>query len=89
MDDNVGSFLTGGKIGKWFARRVIGNYTMPSFDYHIANSVYTAEEFFESLDREKNERRNKAFLNWCWRFFKSRGFITLSEFAFVREASIR
>lgn len=71
MDDNVGSFLTGGKIGKWFARRVIGNYTMPSFDYHIANSVYTAEEFFESLDREKNERRNKAFLNWCWRFFKS------------------
>ena len=46
MDDNVGSFLTSGRIGKWFARRVIGNYTMPNFDYHIANSTYTAEEFY-------------------------------------------
>ena len=45
MDDNIGSFLTRGKLGKWFARRVIGNYTIPNFDYHIANSAYTAEEF--------------------------------------------
>ncbi|HMJ09008.1 MAG TPA: hypothetical protein VK468_08385, partial [Pyrinomonadaceae bacterium] len=27
MDDNIGSFLGGGKFGKWFARRVIGDYT--------------------------------------------------------------
>jgi glycosyltransferase involved in cell wall biosynthesis len=67
MDDNVGSFLTAGKLGKWFARRVIGNYTVPSFDYHIANSAYTAEEFYEALAG----RRNDAFFNFCWRFFKA------------------
>jgi glycosyltransferase involved in cell wall biosynthesis len=71
MDDNIASFLTSSGIGKWFARRVIGNYTMPSFDYHIANSTYTAEEFYESLSAKKNPRRSNAFLNWCWRFFKA------------------
>ena len=67
MDDNVGSFLTSGKLGKWFARRVIANYTFPNFDYHIANSTYTAEEFYESI----SAKRNDSFLNWCWRFFKA------------------
>jgi glycosyltransferase involved in cell wall biosynthesis len=69
MDDNIGSFLTKGKAGQWLARRVIGNYTMPSFDYHIANSAYTAEEFYDSLSPEKNKGRSKRFLNWCWRYF--------------------
>ncbi|MEO8042488.1 MAG: glycosyltransferase [Acidobacteriota bacterium] len=71
MDDNVGSFLTRGSLGQWFARRVIGNYTLPNFDYHIANSSYTAEEFYESLAAGKNESRSDSFLNWCWRFFKA------------------
>ena len=71
MDDNVGSFLTRGRLGKWFARRVIGNYTIPSFDYHIANSAYTAEEFYDSISREKNRKRSESFMNWCWRFFKA------------------
>lgn len=71
MDDNIGSFLTGGNIGKWFARRVIGNYTMPNFDYHIANSTYTAEEFYHSVAAEKNPRRSESFLNWCWQAFKA------------------
>lgn len=71
MDDNVGSFLTGGPIGKWFARRVMGNYNFPNFDYHIANSVYTAEEFYESVNAEDNPSRSNWFLNACWRFFKS------------------
>jgi glycosyltransferase involved in cell wall biosynthesis len=82
MDDNVGSFLTGGRVGKWFARRVIGNYTMPNFDYHIANSIYTAEEFHESLSADLNPRRNESFLNWCWRFFKAPR-ATLDERVFV------
>ena len=69
MDDNIGSFLTKGRAGQWLARRVIGNYTLPSFDYHIANSAYTAEEFYESLSQEKNKGRSKRFLNWCWRYF--------------------
>lgn len=71
MDDNVGSFLTGGALGKWFARRVMGNYNFPNFDYHIANSVYTAEEFYKSVRAEDNPGRSKWLLNACWRFFKS------------------
>lgn len=71
MDDNVGSFLMSGRIGKWLARRVIGNYTMPSFDYHIANSTYTAEEFYESTGAKANPRRSRTFFNACWRFFKA------------------
>ncbi len=71
MDDNVGSFLTRGRLGKWFARRVIGNYTIPNFDYHIANSTYTAEEFFDSISPAENRNRSERFFNWCWRFFKA------------------
>ena len=71
MDDNVGSFLSGGRLGKWFARRVISNYTLPNFDHHIANSTYTAEEFYASLDPAKNSGRSDKFLNWCWQAFKA------------------
>ena len=73
MDDNVGSFLTRGKLGKWFARRVMGNYNFPNFDYHIANSTYTAEEFYESVRAGLTIREKSClsrFLNACWRFFK-------------------
>ncbi len=71
MDDNIGSFLAQGRLGQWFARRIIGNYTIPNFDYHIANSSYTAEEFYESLSPETNKNRSDTFLNWCWRYFKA------------------
>jgi glycosyltransferase involved in cell wall biosynthesis len=71
MDDNVGSFLSRGKLGKWFARRVMGNYNFPSFDYHIANSAYTAEEFFESVDPSQNPKRSKWLFNKWWRFLKA------------------
>lgn len=71
MDDNIRSFLTKGRWGKWLARRVIGNYTIPSFDYHIANSIYTAEEFYESLSPEENPNRSDRFLNWSWRLMRS------------------
>ncbi len=71
MDDNIGSFLTKGRIGQWFARRVMGNYNFPNFDFHIANSVYTAEEFYESVRSKDNPRRSSRFLNACWRFFKA------------------
>lgn len=69
MDDNVGSFLSKGTAARWLSRRIIGNYTLPSFDYHIANSAYTASEFFDSISSEKNPRRSSKFLNWCWRYF--------------------
>ncbi|MBK7513153.1 MAG: glycosyltransferase [Chloracidobacterium sp.] len=69
MDDNIGSFLVGGKIGEWIARRVMGNYNLPSFDYHIANSAYTADEFYRSYRAEDNPKRSEWFFNKCWQFF--------------------
>lgn len=71
MDDNVGSFLSAGRVGNWLARRLIANYTLPSFDFHIANSTYTADEFYRALSTKANRRRSTAFLNWCWRTFKA------------------
>jgi hypothetical protein len=71
MDDNIGSFLFKGKFGKWFARRIIGNYTLPNYDYHIANSPYTAEEFYKSFDKTENPKRSDWFFNKCWQFFKA------------------
>jgi len=68
MDDNIGSFLTEGPAGKWFARRVIANYMLPVFDFHIANSAYTAQEFYDAVDPDLN-RRSDAMLNRTWRFF--------------------
>jgi len=71
MDDNIASFLSKGKLAKWFARRLMGNYNFPSFDFHIANSAYTAREFYEAVEEKYNPRRSKAFLNFCWRFFNA------------------
>ncbi len=71
MDDNIASFMTKSAFGKWLARRIVGNYLLPSFDYHLANSPYTAEEFYQSVEKSENPRRSDWFFNWCWRFFKS------------------
>lgn len=71
MDDNIASFMTKGAFGKWLSRRVIGNYIVPSFDFHIANSGYTAEEFYKSVEKQENPRRSDKFFNWCWRKLKS------------------
>ncbi len=68
MDDNVASFLTRGRFGRWLARRVMGDYLMPSFDFHIANSDYTAGEFFEAAE---DSGHSKWFFNKCWRFFSA------------------
>ncbi|HUF03794.1 MAG TPA: glycosyltransferase [Aridibacter sp.] len=71
MDDNIGSFIAGGRLGEWFARLVMGCYNFPSFDFHIANSPYTAEEFERSVFRRFNRKRPRWFLNFCWRLFRS------------------
>lgn len=71
MDDNVESFVFAGRFGKWLSRRVIGNYTLPNFDFHIANSVYTAQEFLDAYSAESNPRRSQRFFNFCWRSFKA------------------
>ncbi|MBA2378943.1 MAG: glycosyltransferase [Blastocatellia bacterium] len=75
MDDNVASFMSKGSFGKWLASRVVGNFLMPSFDYHLANSTYTAGEFAESLKFD-------SFLNRTWRFLRAPR-VLLSERTFV------
>ena len=71
MDDNIASFIKGGRFSEWFARSIMGIYNFPSFDYHIANSPYTAEEFYRSTQKKTNKRRQNWWINWCWRFFRS------------------
>ena len=71
MDDNIGSFITSGSGGKWFSRRLMSNYNFPNYDFHIANSPYTAEEFYEAVEKSENPRRWDWFFNWCWRVFKA------------------
>jgi glycosyltransferase involved in cell wall biosynthesis len=71
MDDNVRSFVTASGAGEWFARRLMGNYNFPMFDFHLANSDYTARELLDAAAPEENRRRSKRFFNFCWRFFRS------------------
>jgi alpha-1,6-mannosyltransferase len=50
MDDNVGAFLTRGSAGKRWSQTYLGNLYIPLFDYHIANSEYTAEELISAMN---------------------------------------
>lgn len=49
MDDNVGAFLTRGAGSKRWSQAYLGNLYLPLFDYHIANSDYTAEELISAM----------------------------------------
>ena len=71
MDDNVASFVSKGKIAQWFARRYMGNYLFPSYDFHVTNSAYTAEEFYLSTLKKNNPRRRDWFTNFCWKSVRS------------------
>jgi len=68
MDDNIQSFIGAGRFGKWFSDLVMRNYHLPAFDFHLANSHYTAEEFFESLS---SYRGTKWLMNKCWNLLRS------------------
>lgn len=71
MDNLFASYVSKGRLGKWFSRRVIGNYNFPMFDFHIANSPYVAEEFYESVRKSDNPWRYDRFFNFCWRRFQA------------------
>jgi glycosyltransferase involved in cell wall biosynthesis len=82
MDDNVRAFISGGRFGRWLARTVMGNYILPSFDYHIANSEYTAAEFYESYSPAENRRRSEWLFRKSWQMLKAPR-VALSERIFV------
>ncbi len=71
MDDNLSVYALGRAAGNIFADFLIRNYTVPSFDFHIANSNYTASEFTESIVDEKGRDKTGTFSRMAWRFFRS------------------
>lgn len=71
MDDNVASFISDRGVPRWFARRYIGNYIFPSYDFHVTNSPYTAEEYALSTKKQHNPNRQDWFTNLCWRSVRS------------------
>lgn len=68
MDDNIGAFLSKGNSGESLARAVMANYLLPGFDFHIANSSYTAEEFRKALGWIDSPFKRRL-MNKTWRFF--------------------
>ena len=71
MDDNLRAFVSSAKPFRWFSRRLIGNYIHPMFDFHLANSEYTAQEIKDAVSIEKNPHRSKMFFDFCHRFFRA------------------
>ncbi len=55
MDDNVEAFLSRSRAGRSWSRFYIGYCYIPFFDYHIANSSYTAAELRDAM-RARHER---------------------------------
>lgn len=49
MDDNVSAYLDGGPLIRRLTRAYIRHLYGPPFDYHVANSDYTADELRTSL----------------------------------------
>ena len=71
MDDNLRAFVSGLPPFSWLARGVIGNYIFPMFDFHLANSDYTAREIKDAVSNEKNPHRSKRFFDFCHQFFRA------------------
>lgn len=70
-DDNIRAFVSDGRVARWLSRRLMGNYVFPMFDFHIANSDYTAQELFDSISPAQNPNRSDRFFNFCWRSFRA------------------
>lgn len=49
MGDSVGAFITPSEMGKRCVRFYLGFFYIPLFDYHVANSKYTADELLSAM----------------------------------------
>lgn len=49
MDDNIAAFLTRRPIGHRLSQEYLGQLYLPLFDYHLANSQYTADELLSAM----------------------------------------
>lgn len=87
MDDNVSSFISAGRISKWFCRRYMGTYNVPMFDFHVANSAYTAQEIVDAVSHGDDPARSDAILNFAWRFLRAPK-VALSKRLFVNPCGV-
>jgi glycosyltransferase involved in cell wall biosynthesis len=87
MDDNVASFIRKGAISRWLCRRFIGAYNLPMFDFHLANSEYTASELYDALSPDKRPRRSATLVNLCWRYLRAPK-IALKDRIFVNQCGV-
>jgi glycosyltransferase involved in cell wall biosynthesis len=71
FDTIFSTFVIGGRIGSWFSRRLLANFSLPMFDYYVANSTFVAEELLTSDRKKNNPRRWDWFNATCHRFFKA------------------
>lgn len=67
MDDNLRAFLSAAGPLRSLASAFMKNYVAPMFDYHFANSDYTAGELVDAVDAQSAKKANFA-----WRFFRAR-----------------
>lgn len=72
MDDNLRSFVSGSKPFRWLSRNVMGNCVAPMFDYHLANSDYTAGEMLDAVAYGQNGNGSSRKENFSWRYFNSK-----------------
>ncbi len=87
MDDNVSSFIAKGRIVNWLVRRYMGNYNIPMFDFHLANSAYTGQEMIDAVAPERNPRRSSTFFNFCWRWLRAPK-VALKDRLFVNQCGV-
>jgi len=87
MDDNVASFISQGRASRWFCRRYMGAFNLPMFDFHLANSDYTAGELFEALSPDKRPQPSSAFVNLCWRIFRAPK-VALKDRVYVNQCGV-
>ena len=87
MDDNVSSFIAKSRILHWLARLYMANYNIPMFDFHLANSTYTAQEMIDAASPEGNPHRSNRFFNFCWRLMRAPK-IALKDRMFVNQCGV-
>lgn len=79
MDDNVAAFISTSAIAQRISRSYIRNYILPAFDFHLANSEYTASEFYEAMNPDVSPTKSTRLI---WKYFKAAK-LPLNERVFV------
>lgn len=87
MDDNVRAFISGSSAARRFCEGYIRNYIFPMFDFHLANSAYTASEIEDAVTPGKGIRRKGRFFDLCSSIFRASS-MPPSERVFVNQCGV-